>query len=533
MKHPRLIHPGLGALLGLVLLVGCRSPEPVRFRTDARINDQPVRFAYDTGAEASILFERSAKRLGLKIVKPPSSADPAPGKVKVGSTGLCRFSVGGETYTVKLRTLHLPWPVSRMVDMDGIIGWPDMRDDSIAIDALSQTIRGVERAPADTNGWLRLPVYPRAGLLALQTPRADGKTGVWEVDTGNDGGVSLSPARWKEWRATHPHAHGKWTFSFMPGSGMGMHRAYKVETLSVGPLSWTNVMVCRANRTEMGFAASGDVVEGSMGVEALRSLELIVDRKGGMAYLRTRSLPALASPAPERDGPGTANASCASTVRLGFREQEYFDQATDAFDAGDFGRAFTNVTRFLQVYPDNWPALEFRGRTCYVSQRWDDAIRDFRRMGEVQPEMANYAQFYMWVIRARTGQKEAANRELAEYVGSRKKPNDDFWETDIGAFLLGRMTEAALLRATSRQPGDRSAHRCEAWFYAGMKRRLAGDTAKADDYFRKCVRTGRNDEDEYYFAAAELGLMRRAQAGAARCLRLPEVVENAVSVRLE
>ena len=217
MKRLRQIHPGLGALLGLLLLVGCRSPEAVRFRTDARINDQPVRFAYDTGAEASILFERSAKRLGLKIVKPPSSADPAPGKVKVGSTGLCRFSVGGETYTVKLRTLHLPWPVSRMVDMDGIIGWPDMRDDCIAIDALSQTICGVERAPADTNGWLRLSVYPRAGLLALQTPRADGKTGVWEVDTGNDGGVSLSPARWKEWRATHPHAHGKWTFSFMPG----------------------------------------------------------------------------------------------------------------------------------------------------------------------------------------------------------------------------------------------------------------------------------------------------------------------------
>ena len=84
----------------------------------------------------------------------------------------------------------------------------------------------------------------------------------------------------------------------------------------------------------MGFAASGDVVEGSMGVEALRSLELIVDRKGGMAYLRTRSQPAAATQARERNSPGPANASCGSPVRLGFREQEYFDQATDAFDAG-------------------------------------------------------------------------------------------------------------------------------------------------------------------------------------------------------
>jgi len=85
------------SVLGLFLLAGCRSAGPVRILADTRINEKPVRFSYDTGAGATVMFTRPAKRLGLKVVNPPSSLKPEPGKVKTGRTELCRLSVGRET----------------------------------------------------------------------------------------------------------------------------------------------------------------------------------------------------------------------------------------------------------------------------------------------------------------------------------------------------------------------------------------------------------------------------------------------------
>lgn len=49
-----------------------------------------------------------------------------------------------------------------------------------------------------------------------------------------------------------------------------------------------------------------------------------------------------------------------------------------------------------------------------------------------------------------------------------------------------------------------TAQHCEAWYYAGMKRLLAGDKKTAADYLNKCLGTREKNFDEYILAQAEL-----------------------------
>jgi len=524
------------------------------FLADVRINDEPVCFAYDTGSSATVALTRSAKRLGLKVSKPPSSQKPPPGRVKFGQTELCRFAVGHETYRLKLPTIHVPWPWGGLIGIDGVIGWPDLQEDFIAFDTAEDAIRRVDRLPQETNGWFRLPLNRPTGVLALEIPRADGKTGVVEIDTGNDEGISLSPARWKAWRAAHPHAHGRWQINFMPGSGPAIVRQYDADDLALGPLTWQRVAIRKARPSETGIVEGEDVFEASVGLAALCQYNLIIDRTNHLAYLRRDPNwdPSQEAhrPKPQRGVMVSTN----STVRLNFKAHEYADLAQAALDSGRFDEAVTNITRLLQLQPDNagaWAgrgqillrlhaaegrgpnldqsladlsrALELdagmtyayygRGRIYYLTQQWEEALRDFRHCCEKAPDQANYPRFFIWLIRARLGEVPAADGELAAWFGPGKKAKAERWERNIGAFLLDRMSEADFLGAARH--GNDSGRQCEAWFYAGMKRFLAGDTTAERDDLRKCLATDRKDFDEYGFAAAELRLLERQSHSAA------------------
>jgi len=533
----------LGLLLSFVLLTGCRHIQQERFPADVRINDKPLHFIYDTGAGITLVHAASAKRLGLKVSDPPSSPKPSPGKVNIGHTELCRFTAAHETYTLKLPTLRAPWPWGGLLDFDGVIGWPDLADDFFAIDAANDAIKGVDQLPHPTNGWTKLPLCRDTDVLALEIPRADGKTGVLEVDTGNAEGLSLSPARWKEWRANHPHAHGGWQFNFMFGSGAALGRHYVARDLAIGPLAWERVTIRRARRTEINIAASNEVFEASMGIAALRQFNLVIDRTNHMAYVRHDPAWDPSRGVHRRSASRNAPASSNSTVRLNFQAHEYADLAQAALESGKFEDAVTNITHLLKLEPDNagaWagrgeallrlygaegcgtnldcaladlnralkldadftPAYEQRANIYYLTQRWDDALRDYRRFCEKAPGEANYQRFYIWLILTRKGEVAAADRELGAWFGPGKKPKATRWERTIAAFLLGRMFEAAFIDAGRR--GHDSGRQCEAWYYAGMKRLLSGDASTARADFEKCLATGRKDYEEYNFAAAEL-----------------------------
>ena len=70
----------------------------------------------------------------------------------------------------------------------------------------------------------------------------------------------------------------------------------------------------------------------------------------------------------------------------------------------------------------------------------------------------------------------------------------------IAAFLLGHMSESDLIaNAASPDPTRQPGQYCRVWYFAGMKRLLAGDTATATAYLQRSIDTGQKDYYEYNF----------------------------------
>jgi lipoprotein NlpI len=114
-----------------------------------------------------------------------------------------------------------------------------------------------------------------------------------------------------------------------------------------------------------------------------------------------------------------------------------------------------------------------------------------------------------WLIRARLGETEAADQELSAYLEKRRAATPGDWISNVGGFLVGKVTEANLFAAAaSTDEKKERGQLCEAWFYAGMKKLLAGDKGSSADYFRKCLATGAQIYDEYDLAEAELKALK-------------------------
>ncbi|MFQ5474121.1 MAG: hypothetical protein ACE5FA_14725, partial [Dehalococcoidia bacterium] len=65
-------------------------------------------------------------------------------------------------------------------------------------------------------------------------------------------------------------------------------------------------------------------------------------------------------------------------------------------------------------------------------------------------------------------------------------------------FLTGAIGEKAFLgSAKGDTPKQTREQECEAYFYAGTLRDIAGDEAKALEYFKACVETGVSNYIEY------------------------------------
>src|SRR5262249_37503489 len=146
-----------------------------------------------------------------------------------------------------------------------------------------------------------------------------------------------------------------------------------------------------------------------------------------------------------------------------------------------------------------------RGSAHFLNRNWTDALVDFRRRLELSQQKQDYPRFFIWLIRTRLGEKAAANKELVAYLDKRWNGAPDDWATKVANFLLDKISEADFFAAAASPDAKKErSQRCEAWFYAGMKRLLNVDKTTAADYFRKCLATEEKDFTEYQFAKAEL-----------------------------
>ncbi len=174
---------------------------------------------------------------------------------------------------------------------------------------------------------------------------------------------------------------------------------------------------------------------------------------------------------------------------------------------GDLEGAIADYNRAIEINPKFSEAYAGIGECNYLQANWTDALANFRHACRLdkQESSADYSPLYLWIIRTRLGEGQAADKELAAYLDKRwnAAPND--WVSKLAGHLLGNVSEADLFAAAdSPDTRKKSGQFCEAWYYAGMKKLVSGDKKSAAAYFRKCLATKRDDSTEFKFAQSEL-----------------------------
>jgi hypothetical protein len=258
-----------------------------RILLNATINGKSARLVFDTGASDLILFRRGAERLGLEVTEPPRDLQVAPGEVPAGRTQECEFVLGITHTRTSFRVFEPPSFLH--MGVDGAVGWQPIRYNTIQIDASQKTATWLTNAPPEAATWLKFKIRSQSRVLSLEIPAREDKPGVLTMDTGSSCGVALSPEEWRAWRAAHTNQPTTLLAGYMPGAGTVVMEESWAKALTFGPLVLTEVPVMPANVAEQAMGSPG--FEASLGLAALKRLDLIIDGNLGIAYLRPRNTP--------------------------------------------------------------------------------------------------------------------------------------------------------------------------------------------------------------------------------------------------
>lgn len=241
--------------------------------------------------------------------------------------------IAGQSFTAPTPMIRLPlaFRLAFMLEVgspaDGLVGWPEIKDNILVFDADQRTIHSVDQLPPETAGWLKLKVIPNPWLL-LEIPMENDKTGTLEVDTGSVFGVAMPPEQWMEWKATHPKAHLASHLGGVGSFGLHLWQMSWADEIKLGNVTLTGVPVEDMPATQGAFIqanAPGARAVWTIGMRALNRMDLVVDGRNGFAYVHPKQPPPSRDPGlkhPGLDNPITntpatgGNWSVADDVRL-------------------------------------------------------------------------------------------------------------------------------------------------------------------------------------------------------------------------
>jgi hypothetical protein len=521
---------------GVFIFAGCAS-EPTTPRvgfTKLAINGQPVRMVLDTGAGSTVLYSSAANRLGLSFMPPQYDVVAGAFEVVTGLSEPARVTAGAQDFTARLPVLAMSSSARHLAagtSEDGVIGWPEIRDNILVFDPIHRTVRSVEELPGETSGWLKLRVWSH-GTLLLETPLADGNTGTILVDTGAPQGVQLAPAQWQAARDAEPGApstvanHSTWSIGSFSAQAMW------AAEVKLGKLVLTDLPVENMPAAEVDWlskAAPGSEVVGVIGLEALSRMDLVVDGKNGFAYLR----PYLGNELPAETGNWSlsenVHLNCDSLlVRSGIDEcssknfdaaiadytqalqvnarnaEAYANRAIARLENGDVAGAMADDSRALELSPNNPDIYACRALARQIHGDFSGALVDYDGVIELSPDDSSSAQLFRQILLRRLGRPpEDFSATVAGW-----KPG---WTKTIGLFVADQLDENTFLAAASVKDAVPVANQqCEAFYYAGIKRLCNGDKEGARDFFRKSVATGVDSYIEYRLAISELSRLNAA-----------------------
>jgi tetratricopeptide (TPR) repeat protein len=171
---------------------------------------------------------------------------------------------------------------------------------------------------------------------------------------------------------------------------------------------------------------------------------------------------------------------------------------------GDYDGAIADYSLAIDLDPD--PSYYYNRGTANSAKRdWANALADFRQSRKLNSGDKD-SPIMIWVILAKQGEKIAADTELSTDLEKPLKEAPEEWTSSVANFLLDKLSETDFLSIaqSGAKPATRRDQTCDAWYYAGIKRLLAGDKSTAIDDLRKCLATKDQTEDEYQCAEAEL-----------------------------
>ena len=177
---------------------------------------------------------------------------------------------------------------------------------------------------------------------------------------------------------------------------------------------------------------------------------------------------------------------------------------------GDVDGAIADYTHALSL--DTKDTQDYYSRALAKLAQGDTlgGLGDLKEFCHVAPEdtYTHYANLYIWVVSSRLKHTKAVDDDLLMALGGGWNSAADEIASKIAKFLLGQIHEYDLISAATVPDAKQTQGRyCEIWYFAGIKRLMAGNTATASDYFRKCVATGQKNYCEYLLAQAELKKM--------------------------
>ncbi len=284
---------GTVRLLGSALPPGATSPPvpatntEVRIWLPAEINGKPVKLALDTGAAETLLFRRTATRLGLLVTEPSPSAVLRPGQVPAGRTETCSLTLFGNASRTQLRVIDLPAGVS--TETEGVVGWRNVRLNVFQFDSATRNISLGKRLPRELNTWLKLSVRTNEDVLVLEIPGQRTNLGSLLIDTGIDRGVSLTSGLWREWTNSHPQRARTLAAIVRVPTGLVIREEAWADEISLGRLVLRQTPVREADPAEA--LAVGEGFVGVLGLAALDRLDWMIDGSNGVAYVRSATVP--------------------------------------------------------------------------------------------------------------------------------------------------------------------------------------------------------------------------------------------------
>jgi len=175
-------------------------------------------------------------------------------------------------------------------------------------------------------------------------------------------------------------------------------------------------------------------------------------------------------------------------------------------DKGNSEAALKDVSRAIGLVPQFGMPLAIRGYFRYDAGAWKESLADFRRSNDLllPPQQRDYVVMRIYLLRSRMGEGKQAVPDLEEYLEKRAPQPDPDWPRTILRFLAGSLKEDEFLKeAVSPE------QKCEAFFYAGTQRLIAGDKKGAEEQFTACLATNVKDYTEIASAAAELATLKQ------------------------